>query len=248
MRSCFFLVLAAGLGMNAQTTAPVKAPVDAKIAAPEGKAPEAPKPRQETLHFNVNWPSGLSLGEGSLTSSQTASGWTFSMKVEAAIPAFTISEAARSKAGGDLCSLELRKQATRGSRIVDETTKFDASSLTATRQTGKGGGKSEIRISACAKDALTFLQFLRHELIAGRLPAAQHVYYGAGYQTRVQYVGTQRVVSNGEAIDADKLTVFIKGPSSEFSVDLLFARDAVRTPVEAVIPVAVGKFTVEFVR
>jgi hypothetical protein len=241
------LLLAAGIAINAQTAAPVKPPVDAKIAAPEVKA-EAQKPRQETLHFNVNWPSGLSLGEGSLTSSQTANGWSFSMNVEAAIPAFTIAEAAHSKAGVDLCSLELRKQAKRGSKVVDETTKFNASSLTATRQTGKGGGKSEIRINACAKDALTFLQFARNELIAGRLPASQPVYYGSGYQTRLQYVGTQRVISGGEAIDADKLTAYIKGPASEFSVDLLFARDASRTPVQAVIPVAVGKFTVEFVR
>jgi hypothetical protein len=55
-------------------------------------------------------------------------------------------------------------------------------------------------------------------------------------------------VHNGEAIEADKLTAFIKGPASEFSVDLLFARDPVRTPVQAVIPVALGKFTVEFTR
>jgi hypothetical protein len=209
---------------------------------------EAPKPKNETLRFNVNWPSGLSLGEGQITSTQTANGWSFIMKVEAAIPAFTIAEAADSKAAADLCSLELHKQATRGSKKVDETTTFNGSALTATRQTGSGGGKSEMRINACAKDALTFLQFARNELIAGRVPAAQPVYYGAPYQTRLQYIGTQRVISNGEAIDADKLTAFIKGPSSEFTVDLLFARDPARTPVQAQIPVAVGKFTVEFVR
>ena len=33
--------------------------------------PEPPKSKYETLQFNVNWPSGLSLGEGQLTSSQT---------------------------------------------------------------------------------------------------------------------------------------------------------------------------------
>ena len=170
------------------------------------------------------------------------------MKVEAALPAFTIAESAESSSGPDLCSLELHKQAIRGSRKIEETTKFDSSTLTATRQTGKGGGKSETRINACAKEALSFLQFARNELMAGRVPASQPVYYGAGYQTRLQYIGTQRLVRNGEAVEADKLTAFIKGPASEFSVDLLFARDAVKTPIQAVIPVAVGKFTVEFSR
>lgn len=256
MKILIFFVAAMAAGAS-QKPAPVKPPVrpaatapvtEAKVFVPETKPSEAPKAKSETLRFNVNWPSGLSLGEGQITSSQTADGWSFSMKVEAAIPAFTIAEAANSKTGKDLCSIELRKQATRGSKKVDETTTFDASNLTATRKTGNGGGKSEMRINACPRDALAFLQFARNELIAGRVPSAQPAYYGAPYQTRLQYVGTQRVVANGESVEADKLTAFVKGPSSEFTIDLLFARDAVRTPIQAQIPVAVGKFTVEFVR
>ena len=215
------------------------------VAAP----PDQPaKSKSETLNFTVNWPSGLSLGEGQLVSTQTPDGWSFSMNVEAAIPAFAVAESAKSKATADFCSVELEKTGTRGKREVTEVTTFDASNMTATRETKKGGGKSEMRITACARDALTFMQFMRRELAAGRLPQAQPVYYGAGYQTRVQYTGTTKIVSGGQAVDADKLTATVKGPASEFTLDMWFARDEARTPVQAQIPVAVGKFTVEFSR
>ena len=52
----------------------------------------------------------------------------------------------------------------------------------------------------------------------------------------------------GQYVDADKLTANVKGPASEFQVELLFLRDADRTPLRAQIPVAIGKFTVEFTR
>ncbi|MBC7924076.1 MAG: DUF3108 domain-containing protein [Bryobacteraceae bacterium] len=214
-------------------------------------APVSPKPaagKTETLRFNVNWPSGLSLGEGEFTAVQEGSEWSFSMKVDAAFPAFRLAESANSRASGDLCSLEFRKEATRGKRQIGEKTTFDPATLTATRTTGNGGGKSETRINACAKDALTFLWFARRELAAGRVPQSQPLFYGAAYQTRLQYTGTQRIRSGAEYVEADKLTAFLKGPASEFTVELYFARDAARTPIQASIPVALGRFTVEFER
>ncbi|HYO84234.1 MAG TPA: DUF3108 domain-containing protein [Bryobacteraceae bacterium] len=201
------------------------------------------KTRSETLHFNVNWPSGLSLGEGEMVSSFDGTNWALSMNVEASIPAYKVAESAKAKASADLCSTELTRTAKRGQRSADETTTFDASALTATRES-RNGGKSEIRIGACARDALTFIQHLRRELAAGRLPQPQVVYFGAGYRTRVQYSGTVQFAGT----EADKLTAFVKGPASDFAVELYFARDAVRTPLQAVIPVTIGKFTVEFSR
>ena len=82
--------------------------------------------------------------------------------------------------------------------------------MTATRKT-QGGGKSDLSTSSCAKDALTFVHFLRRELAAGRLPAQQKVYYGSGYSVRVQFIGTQRVTVGNEAVEADKITATIKG-------------------------------------
>jgi len=220
---------------TARTSASVNPPVAAQ------------KPRAETLHFNVNWPSGLTLGEGELSSAPSNNGWKFSMKGEAGFPAFPITEGANSTATSDLCSVELTKDSIRGKRHTTEKTAFDASTLIATRTTvTNNGGKSEVRINACAKDAVTFLQFLRRELAAGRLPQPQQVFYGSPYQTRVQYVGTQQYRSQNQLIDADKLTAYIKGPATELTVELLFARDPARTPLLITVPVALGKFTVEF--
>ena len=245
--------LASAFAADPSVKTPALAPKPVAVAkpvvtpVPPPAAPAAPS-KTETLHFAVNWPSGLSLGEGELVSVNNGRGWTFSMTLDAALPAFPLAETADSRASSDLCSLELRKTGTRGKRTVKETTKFDAAKAMATRTTGGDGGKSEIRIGSCPKDALTFIQFARRELAAGRVPAAQQVYYGAGYQTRLQYTGTQKIRVGNEYVEADKLTGNVKGPASEFTLELYFARDPERKPLLVSIPVAVGKFTVEFER
>jgi hypothetical protein len=205
-----------------------------------------PSPKSESLHYNVNWPSGLSLGEADLTSTSGESGLTFGFNMDASIPGFAVSESAKSRATSEFCSIELQKQGTRGKRKVDETTEFDSSKMTATRKT-QGGGKSELSTSSCAKDALTFVHFLRRELAAGRLPAQQKVYYGSGYSVRVQFIGTQRVTVGSQAVEADKITATIKG-ASEITADLFFAKDATRTPLLVQVPLAVGKFSMELAR
>jgi hypothetical protein len=226
---------------------PAKGPAAAPAKAAAADPPKPKPTKSETLHFTVNWPSGLSLGEGVLTAVLQDGEWSFSMKADAAVPGFAISEGGKSRASAEYCSTELHKTATRGKKVVDETTTFDAGALRATRTTSKGG-KSEFRIPACAKDAIAFLFFVRKELAAGRIPPAQPVYYGAAYNTRVVYAGTQRIQSNHESVEADKLTAHIKGPVAELTVDLFFARDTPRTPLLAQFGTALGKFSVEFSR
>lgn len=219
-------------------------------ALAQGGGPVTPaekKAQSETLRYNVNWPSGLSLGEGVLTSSNEGGQLAFSFEVEASIPGFTLKEGATAKATVDYCALELVKNATRGKRSVDETTTFDQKAFTATRKTNKGG-KSELKTSSCARDALTYVFFLRRELAAGRLPQAQTVYYGAPYQVRAQYTGTQTIRVGGEPAEADRIVTTIKGPASEITVDMFFARDAARTPLLIQTPLAMGKFSMELAR
>ena len=211
-------------------------------------APDSAKPSSgETLHYNVNWPSGLSLGEGHLTAGTQDGQWSYSFSMEAAVPGYTLREGAKSTATKDFCSLELQKNATRGKRTVDETTKFDQKKLTAVRETNKGG-KTDLTIPACAKDALTFVFFLRRELTAGRLPQVQNIYYGAAYQVRVMYSGVQTIRIGGQPVEADRIAAVIKGPASETTADLFFARDSVRTPLLIQAPLALGKFSLELSR
>ena len=77
--------------------APVRNPGPAAAgAAAETAKSAAPQNKSETLHFSVNWPSGLSLGEAELTSVYSPSGaWSFSMKVDAALPGFLVGDEIR---------------------------------------------------------------------------------------------------------------------------------------------------------
>jgi hypothetical protein len=225
-------------------------------AAPEAKpAPaEAAKtagfPRKELVRFNVNWATGLNLGEAQISASAAEGGtaaWEFSFQAEAAIPQFPLAEYSRALATADLCTVESEKKAVRGKRKVDEKTTFDSRLLKATRET-KDGGKSEMSLSPCAKDALTFLYFLRRELAAGRLPQSQPVYYGAPYQVSVQYSGSTNITVSEQRVEADRLAVSFKGPVAKATVEAFFARDDVRTPVMVRIPVSAGTIQVERIR
>jgi hypothetical protein len=248
----FLLLFAVGLLPADQSSQKPAAPKKPAAEAPKELAraavPAAPKSaKSEALHFNVNWPSGLSLGEAELTSSIGDSGLSFMFRMDASIPGFAVTETANSRATPEYCSIELRKQGMRGKRKLDERTEFDSTALKAKRTT-EGGGTSELSLSPCAKDAVTFVNFVRRELAAGRLPAQQKVYYGGAYSVRVTFAGTQRIVVGGEATEADKLTAAIKGPASDLTADLFFAKDATRTPLLVQVPLAMGKFSMELVR
>ena len=65
---------------------------------------------------------------------------------------------------------------------------------------------------------------------------------------RVTFAGTQRIVVGGEAAEADKLIAAIKGPASEMTAELFFAKDAARTPLLVQVPLAMGRFSMELVR
>jgi hypothetical protein len=210
-----------------------------------------PMPKSETLHYAINWPSGLTLGEGTFTSALSgkdgAETWNFSVNLEAAVPGFTLKETAKSAATPGYCSIDIEKKWMRGKRLGDEKTTFDETKLTATRKTNKGGS-SDISTPQCPKDALTFLFFLRKELAQGRLPVVQKIFYGAPYQASVVYKGTQKLHVGEENGDVDRLEATIKGPASEVTFEVFFARDTARTPIMVRVPLAMGKFTMELVR
>jgi hypothetical protein len=208
----------------------------------------------ETLHYSVNWPSGLSLGEAdiSFSSPTGASGqetpWSFSANVDASLPGYALRDHYSAAATPGLCSLTLNKEFEHGSRKGKEQETFHADSNTVTRETRPGGGKSDIPVSACARDALTFLEFLRHELAQGRLPSAQPVVFGSVYQVRVEFMGTQQIKVSERNTDADRIQVTFKGPASDYTFELFFSKDAARTPVFARLPLPLGAFTVELIR
>jgi len=210
----------------------------------------------EILHYSIDWPSGLSLGEASLRSDRTgegtasAPGWEFELNLDASVPGFAIREQYHSTSNLDFCSWQLDKKTARGARKNEERVTFHPSKNTATRETVRGdktAGQSEISVPSCARDALTLLQFVRKELEQGRLPPQQPAILGAAYQVRLEYLGSTPVRLGNKQVDADRFRTSIKGPASDLTLELYFARDAVRTPVMVKIPLALATFTVELI-
>jgi hypothetical protein len=180
----------------------------------------------ESLHYNLDWPSGLSLGEASLTAQKTAAGWDFEMSVDAAVPGFRISDRFHSVTNPQLCSLEFSREVSQGSRKAGETTKFDDA-------------------AGCAQDALAYLFFLGRNLAQGTLPPPGQVFYGRSYSINVAASGQQTININGKPQIADGLTVHLAGPASKSTFEIYFARDSARTPVLARIPTSLGPISVE---
>src|SRR5260370_23314295 len=156
----------------------------------------APGFNNETLRYSINWSSGLSLGEAQLHATLLKPGQDperrhLEFELDAAVPGYAVSDRYRSDASSDFCSAEFQRTTTHRKKKTDEKTTFDAQSGTATRQT-VGGGKSELKSPTCGKDALTYLYFVRRELVQGRLPPSQPGFFGADYQLRAEFAGTQK--------------------------------------------------------
>jgi hypothetical protein len=204
----------------------------------------------ETLHYSINWPSGLSLGEATLRSDHGAKGWEFDLNLDAGVPGFAIRDQYHSTANLDSCSLQLDKTTSRGGRKNEERVTFDPNGTTATREVVKGdrtGGKADLSVPTCARDALALLQFVRKELAQGRQPPSQPAILGAAYQVRLEYLGTTTVHLGEQQVEADRFRTSVKGPASDFTVELYFAHDALRTPVMMKIPLSLATFTVELI-
>ncbi len=209
----------------------------------------------EQLRYSINWPSGLSLGEAQLraTRLKPAPGTDAAEKrllefdLDAAVPSFAVSDRYRSDASPDFCSVEFQKKVTHGRKKTDEKTTFDSHAATATRET-VGGGKSELKASSCSHDALAFLYYVRRELSQGRIPPPQTVFFGAAYEIRVEFAGTQKIRIGETPVDADRLTASVKGGSSDITFEVFFLKDAARTPALVRVPLALGTFSMELVR
>jgi hypothetical protein len=199
------------------------------------------------------------LGEATLSSTRdlwVVSGaetarWSFDFDVDASVPGFAIRDhytsSANAGSGPEICSAKLDKTIQRGNRKSEETVTFDQAEHTISRETHPSGigGKSDISVGPCARDALAFLQFARQELAQGRLVPQQPVVLGNLYNVRLEFAGTETVKKFGQPIQADRIHATIKGPASDAAVDIFFAKDEVRTPVLARIPLSLGTFTVE---
>ncbi len=205
----------------------------------------------ETLRYSVNWASGLSLGEASLTADNvdgnSAARRRFEFRLEASVPGFAVVDVVNALSSGAFCAEKLEKNLKHGARLASEVSTFDQENRTLERRTGKGG-KSTVAIGDCPKDALTFIYFLRQELAAGRIPAPQEIYFGAAYRVELKYAGVANVAAASGQEPADKFLVSIQGPASKNSLELFLGKDAARTPLLFRVPLPLGAFSMELLR
>ncbi len=204
----------------------------------------------ETLRYNVNWPSGLSLGEATLTTDNidaSAASRKFELRLDASIPGFAVIDEITSLAKPDYCSIRLDTKLKHGSKIREERTEFKPEEGFAERQTMKGG-KTKLPLNACGRDALTLIYYLRSELKQGRLPGAQTIYFGAAYQLSFKFGGSSNLQLGSGSEPADKLDIVIQGPASRHAIEVYFGRDPLRTPLIFRVPLPLGAFTMEIQR
>jgi Protein of unknown function (DUF3108) len=200
----------------------------------------------ETLRYSISWPSGLNLGDAEISSSAGENGWNFQATIDASLPGYPLKDRYSASATTAFCSNSLTKEFQHGSHKTKETETFDQEKQTVARET-RGGGKNDLSVGPCARDALTFLSFVRHELAQGRMAPPQQVVFGALYQVRMEFMGTQSIKVGEHKVEADRMQVTFKGPASDFSFELFFSKDPARTPVLARLPLPLGAFTVELI-
>jgi hypothetical protein len=206
--------------------------------------------QNETLRYNIKYASGVALGEATVGAAKSDAGWRFDMNFMAGVPGLSFADTFRSTATAELCSNELERSISHGTRKVTEKTTFDQKQRTAERRTliPAGGGKSELSLPSCAKDALAYSFLARQEMGQGRVPKAAQIFFGGPYDVRVVYTGAMDIPSGGKTVTTDHVNVYIKGPASNLTVEVFYARDAARTPLLYKVPVSVGTLTLELVR
>jgi hypothetical protein len=203
--------------------------------------------QDESLRYRITIPGGAALGDATFSAHKGGPGWSFEVALNAGVPGFAVKDKYSSNATAtDLCAVDFDRVYGHGSKASHEKTTFDQGNHRATRTTvlPANGGKTEMQVGSCAKDAVTFVYFFRREMGQGRVPPPETVYFGGGYSVSLKYTG------EGKVKDAvvDHVVGSVKGPGSSFTVEIDFARDAARTPLLIKVPLAVGAVTAEIVR
>jgi hypothetical protein len=228
------------------TFALLAVPAAVRPATAETPAP-TPFRSGERLHYEVVWPTGLSLGEAEFVAVSSQSGWKFQSKLSASLPNFEISDQYSSETDFNLCSGKFHKKFQHGSKLADETVEFDQDAHSARRTSAGGGGESEFSVPPCARDALAFLYFLRQDLARGRISPPDDVNFGGQYMITITYAETRQVQVSGAAREADRILVDVTGEKAQHSFEIFFGKDEARTPLIVRVPFELGTFSLRLV-
>lgn len=215
------------------------------LAAEDAVAP--PFKDGERLHYEVTWPSGLSLGEADFEVHARPDGWEIESSISASLPAIEIRDKYRSRTDASLCSQEFEKNSLHGARSGHESVEFDQQKQRAKRTTLKGGGISEFDIPPCARDGLAFLYYLRNDIARGRIPPPDDINFGSQYMVSVTYAETKQISIGGAMRESDRILIDLTGPNSHHTFEIFFGKDPARTPLLIRVPFELGTFSLTLV-
>jgi len=198
----------------------------------------------ESLRYTLKWPSGLSLGEATLSTSLTAQGTASSLDLDASLPAYTIQDRYSSSTSAQSCTIQFTREAIHGSKKINERIIVSPEGKI-TRETANGGGVTEIPTVRCPHDALALLVALRRNYAQ----PAQSVLFGQGYPVRFEAATTETIALNDVPTAADKLICILTLPKTgDYRLELYFLKDRTHTPALIKAPFALGTFSMELVR
>ena len=189
-------------------------------------------PATEELRYTISWPSGLSVGTADFKARWTDPGWRFELTLRASLPKLEIDDRFISSADAQMCSQEFEKHMRHGDKRASELLRFRADAVERTnleRADQESPGLRPIR--GCARDALSFLYFVRTELASGRIPPPATVHFGAGYVLSLELAETRWLTWDGERQLADRIRVAVRGPQAEHRFSAYFGRDEWRVPL-----------------
>jgi hypothetical protein len=205
----------------------------------------APFRSGETLRYDIVWPSGLRLGDATFTANSNQAGWSFSADFSANLPVLAIEDKYQSKADFSLCSTSFKKIVSHGQKKQNEEVTFQQDENRALRRNLADGTTQDLIVPPCARDALTYLYSLRHDLAQGRVPPPDDLNFGSQYQLSVSYVETRQIESGGKLQQADRLLVDVYGAKGTVNIELFLAQDAARTPLLIHVPFELGTFSLK---
>jgi len=197
----------------------------------------------ESLRYNLKWPSGLTLGEANLTSELTSRGNTYTLDLDASLPAYTFHDRYISSTSAQSCTIQFTRETQHGNKKTNERIAVSPDG-TITRET-VGGGKTEIAAAPCPHDPLALLVAVRKNLAQ----PAQSVLFGPGYPVRFEAAGPATVSLNDKPTATDKVICVLTLPKiGDYRLELYFLKDQTRTPALIRAPFALGTFYMELIR
>ena len=178
----------------------------------------------------MNWQSGLSLGDATLTAHRAASGWDFDVTVNAGVPGFAMADTTarldrcRPLFAGTGPRPQPRRQADpREDHLRPEGRQRDA------HHPVPGGRRQQRPSTFPPARATPWRSLITPAWSWGKaacLPA-QQVFFGSAYTVRMDYTGAQNITVDEKPTVTDQLMRHREGAESRIShFEMFFARDA----------------------